>query len=196
LVQAQVSASAGSFTLSYDRAQRMLTNEARQGMPGAQQSKKSYSTRLMYVGSSRIGTAKADIVIEWEGNPYGEIGTAVIKRDLDASTDWSKSTFNLTINKLERIPLPGTDPRAWPLVFSYDGTYDPVGNGHFEFNGLFEINAFGGLKFIDHKVVSRSLLDFAIAGKPEEYVIKGQDIIVATPTIPDEQLKYLKSKLP
>jgi hypothetical protein len=196
LVQAQVSASAGTFTLSYDRAQRMLTNEARQGMPGAQQSKKSYSTRLMYVGSSRIGTAKADIVIEWEGNPYGEIGTAVIKRDLDASTDWSKSTFNLTINKLERIPLPGTDPRAWPLVFSYDGTYDPVGNGHFEFNGLFEINAFGGLKFTDHKVVSRSLLDFAIAGKPEEYVIKGHDIILATPTIPDEQLKYLKSKLP
>lgn len=196
LVQAQVSASAGTFTLSYDRAQRMLTNEARQGMPGAQQSKKSYSTRLMYVGSSRIGTAKADIVIEWEGNPYGEIGTAVIKRDLDASTDWSKSTFNLTINKLERIPLPGTDPRAWPLVFSYDGTYDPVGNGHFEFNGLFEINAFGGLKFTDHKVVSRSLLDFAIAGKPEEYVIKGHDIILATPAIPDEQLKYLKSKLP
>jgi hypothetical protein len=196
MVQAQVSASAGSFSLSYDRAQRMLTNEARQGMPGAQQTKRSYAARLMYVGIGMPGFAKADITIEWEGNPYGEIGTAVIKRDLDASTDWSKSSFNCTINKLERIPFPGTDPRSWPLVFSYDGTYDPAGNGHFEFNGEFEINAFGGLKFNKHKVVSRALLEFAIIGKPEEYVIKGQDIPVATPTIPDEQVKYLKSKLP
>jgi hypothetical protein len=92
--------------------------------------------------------------------------------------------------------VPNTDPRAWPLVYGYEGTYDPVGNGHFEFSGEFEINAFGGLKFNRHEVVSRSLLDFAIGGKPEDYVRKGQDAIVATPAIPQEQIDYLKATLP
>ena len=43
-------------------------------------------------------------------------------------------------------------------------TYDPWGNGMFEFSGEFEINAFGGIKFVKHQVVSRSMLDFAIGG--------------------------------
>ena len=196
VVQSQVSASQGSFTLSYDKAQRMLTNEARTLMPGAQTSKQSFSKTLMYVGAGKLNAAEATVIIEWEGNAYGEIGTAVIRRDLANSTEWSKSSANFTITKVDRIPLPQTDPRTWPLVYTYEGTYDPWANGYFEFSGEFEINAFGGLKFNRHEVYSRAFLDFAITGTPDQYVQKGQDISPAVPEIPQEQLSYLKTKLP
>jgi hypothetical protein len=197
LVQAQVSASQGSFSLSYDKAQRLLTSEARAQMPGSQSSKKSYSHRLMFIGMWKpIEPAYAEIIIEWEGNPYGEIGTPVIRRNLSTSTEWSKSSANVTITRVERIPLPKTDPRTWPINYTYEGTYDPYANGYFEFSGEFELNAFGGLKFNRHEVFSRSFIDFTIGGKPENKVKKGDDVIVAVPTIPKEQLDYLKTKLP
>ena len=198
IIQTQVNASGGSFQLLFDKAQRLLTADARNKMPGAQRAKSKYSRLLMFFGAAAPGPdpANANVIIEWEGNPHGEISTPVIRRDLKTSTEWSRSSASVTITKIERIPVPNTDPRAWPLVYSYDGTYDPVGNGHFEFSGEFEVNAFGGLKFNRHEVVSRSLLDFAIGGKPEDYVRKGQDAIVATPAIPQEQIDYLKSTLP
>jgi hypothetical protein len=198
IIQTQVNASGGSFQLVYDKAQRLLTADARNKMPGAQTSKSKYSRHLMYIGSSSpvIDFAEANIIIEWEGNPYGEIGTPVIRRDLKTSSDWSKSSASVSISKLDRIPLPGTDPRAWPIVYNYEGTFDPVFNGQFEFSGEFEINAFGGLKFNRHEVVSRSLLDFAISGKSEDYVQKGKDVVVPMPTIPQEQIDYLRSTLP
>jgi GH24 family phage-related lysozyme (muramidase) len=196
VVQSQVSASQGSFTLSYDKAQRMLTNEARQEMPGSQSAKKSYSTQLLFMGNDAPNQAKAHIIIEWEGNAYGEIGTPVMRRDLTTSTEWSRSSANTTITKVDRIPVPNIDPRTLPIIYTYEGTYDPFGNGHFEFSGEFELNAFGGLKFNRHEVVSRSLLDFAIGGSPSDYVVKGQDILVPVPAIPQEQIDYLKKKLP
>jgi hypothetical protein len=197
VAQAGVSASSGSFTLNYDRAQRLLTNEARQAMPGAQVAKQKYRRNLLNINPGKgIGMAVADIVIEWEGNPYGEIGTPVIDRNLTTSTDWSRSSANISITKLERIPLPNTDPRTWPIVYSYSGAYDPVGNGHWEFQGEFEINAFGGLKFTKHQVVSRSLLEIAISKAPEEYVKKASDVIAAVPPLPQDQLAYLRTKLP
>jgi len=198
VVQAQVSASQGSFNLSYDKAQRLLTSEARSQMPGAQATKKSYSRQLFWIHSESpiVDFANARVIIEWEGNPYGEISTPVMRRDLAHSTEWSKSSNNVTITKVDRIPLPKTDPRTWPIVYTYEGTFDPVGNGYFEYSGEFEINAFGGLKFNRHEVVSRSLVDWAIAGKPEDYVQKGSDVIVPVPEIPKEQLDYLRTKLP
>src|SRR5215212_1183241 len=56
---------------------------------------KETQTRLVPAGSvqfGRINAAKADVIIEWEGNAYGEIGTPVIRRELKTSTDWSKSS--------------------------------------------------------------------------------------------------------
>lgn len=194
IVQTQVAASQGQFSLAYDKAARMLTSEARAAMPGSQTAKKSYSQQLFQIGAS--GFASADVIIEWEGNSYGEIGTAIIRRNLASSTEWSHSSCNITITKVDRIPLPGTDPRSWPIHFSYEGTYDPYANGYFEFSGEFQINAFGGLKFTRHEVVSRSLADWAISGKPTDYVRKGADVVAATPAVPQEQIDYLKSKLP
>ncbi len=198
VVQSQVNASGGSFQLVYDKAQRLLTPEARAKMPGSQTSKSKYTRQLLYIGSSSpvIDFANANIIIEWEGNPYGEIGTPVIQRDLKTSSDWSKSSAAVVITKLDRIPLPDLDPRAWPILYHYEGNYDPPGNGYWEFSGEFEINAFGGLKFNKHEVVSRSLIDFAISGAPEDYVAKGDDVIVAMPAIPQEQIDYLKANRP
>ncbi len=196
IVQAQVSSTQGGFSLSCDYAQRLLTNEARQKMKGAQKPKQTYRQELFWVGELKKGFADASIVIEWEGNSYGEIGTAVIRRDILHSTEWTKSTANITVKKIDRIPLPGTDPRTWPLVYTYEGTFDPYGNGYFEFSGEFEINAFGGLKYVRHEVVNRSFLEFAKIGKAEEYVRRGKDVVAQVPEIPQEQLDYLKSALP
>ena len=90
VVQAQVSASQGSFALSFDKAQRLLTNEARQSMPGAQKSKRSYSQHLLYLDTGKVNGAQADVIIEWEGNDYGEIGTPNIRRNLSTSTEMDK----------------------------------------------------------------------------------------------------------
>lgn len=143
-----------------------------------------------------MGFADAEVIIEWEGNDYGEIGSAVIRKNIKNSTDWSGSSCNVTIRRVERIPAPNTDPRAWPISYTYDGTFDPRGNGLYEFSGEFEINAFGGLHFVRHDLVSYSFSDFMKIGSPEDYVKRGADIVVATPQIPEEQIKYLKSKLP
>jgi hypothetical protein len=196
IVQAQVSATQGSFSLSYDKAQRILTTEARAQMPGSQSEKKSYAKTLFFIGGIRVGTAEATVVIEWEGNAYGEIGTPVIRRDLKSSTEWSSSSANLTITKIDRIPAAQSDPRTWALIYTYEGTYNPFGNGYFEFSGEFEINAFGGLKFNRHEVVSRSLIDLTLLSQPTSYVQRGIDEIVSTPIIPAEQMAYLRSRLP
>src|SRR5262249_14416738 len=87
IIQAQVSATQGSFSLSYDKAARLLTADARAAMPGSQTSKTSYSKKLFWIGELKEGFADATVIIEWEGNPYGEISTPVIRRDLAHSTE-------------------------------------------------------------------------------------------------------------
>jgi hypothetical protein len=194
--QAAGSATSGTFVLTYPVAQRLLASEARLKMPGAQTAKQAYSRHLFYLGIGAINAAEADVIIEWDGNPYGEIATPIIRKKLDTSTDWSRSAATIAIVKRDGIPLPNTDPRTWPIVYSYEGSYDPYGNGLFEFTGEFEINAFGGLKFNRHEVVSRSAADFAIGGTPYDKVQHGADNIVPVPEIPQEQIEYLKTRLP
>jgi hypothetical protein len=198
VAQAGVSASQGTFTMTYDKAQRLLTPEARAAMPGAQAATQSYSRKLFFIGSSAplVEMASAKVIVEWQGNAYGEISTPVIRRDLDASTEWSHSSANIAITKLDQIPPANTDPRTWPVVFHYEGTYDPVGNGYFEFTGEFMIDAFGGIKWGRHQVVSRSLADWAIEGKPEDYVQRGPDVAATVPPVPDEQERYLQAHRP
>ena len=196
VVQSQVAASQGAFTLTYDKAQRLLSTEARVKMPGAAATKSRYERQLLYVGIGRLNAAEAQVIIEWEGNAYGEISTPIIRKDLKNSTDWSKSSATIAITKRDVIPPSNSDPREWPIVYHYDGSYDPWGNGMFEFTGDFEITAFGGIKFTKHEVVSRSLADWAIAGSPDDYVVKGADVAIATPQLPADQLEYLKTRLP
>jgi hypothetical protein len=196
VAQAGYAASQGTFTLTYDKAQRLLTPDARASMPGAQAATQSYSRRLLHLGITRPGTAKATLVIAWQGNAYGEITTPVIERDLAESTEWSHSSAQVTITKLDTIPPPDTDPRAWPIVYHYNGNYDPLGNGYWEFSGEFQIDAFGGIKWNKHQVVSRSFSDRLLGDPPEAYVVRGPDVTATVPPIPDEQLQYLRSHRP
>jgi hypothetical protein len=192
VAQAGASASQGTFTLTYDKAQRLLTSDARAAMPGAAAATQTYTRRIFDIEPGQVGMANAVINIEWQGNAYGEVGTPVIRRDLASSSEWSHSSFSCAIIKLDRIPPANTDPRAWPIVYSYEGTFDPVGNGYFEFSGEFQIDAFGGIRWNRHQVVSRSLIDAAIGGRPEDYVARGPDVASTIPTIPPEQLDYLR----
>lgn len=198
LVQAQVAATTqGSFTLTFDKAERLLTNEARQAMPGSTRVGKSQYERLvLHIPNARAGTASADIVVRWEGNAYGEIGTVMIDRDLANSTEWSHSSATIRMDWLHQIPINGVDPRAWPIVYTYSGTYDPLGNGYFEFEGEFQINAFGEIKFNKHKVYSRSLSDWILKHDTDYYVQRGPAVLATVPTIPKDQLDYLKKHLP
>jgi hypothetical protein len=196
VAQAGVSASTGTLTLTYDKAQRLLTAQARAEMPGAQAATNNYRRTLFSVGVGKPGFAYATIIIEWQGNAYGEIGTPVIRKDLSDSSDWQHSSAVFAISKLDQIPPAGVDPRAWPVVYHYEGNYDPFGNGYWEFSGEFQIDAFGGIKFNHHQVVDRSAIESANLGKPEEFVRKGPDMIAAVPAIPDEQVKYLHAHAP
>jgi GH24 family phage-related lysozyme (muramidase) len=197
MVQGQVAATQGSFTLTFDKAERLLANEARQQMPGATHAHKTkYQRLILHIPQARAGTANADVIAEWEGDDYGEIGTVVIRRDLANSTEFSKSSATINMTWVRQIPPDGVDPRAWPIAYSYDGTFDPLGNGYFEFHGEFEITAFGGMKFTKHEVYSRSFADWAIAGEPSTHVQRGPDVVGAVPAIPPEQLAYLRAHLP
>jgi hypothetical protein len=196
VTQAAISASIGTLTLTYDKAQRLLTAQARTEMPGAQAATNNYSRTLFSVGVGKPGFAYAAIIIEWQGNAYGEIGTPVIRKDLDNSSDWQHSSAVFNISKLDQIPPANADPRTWPVVYHYEGNYDPLGNGYWEFSGEFQIDAFGGIKFNRHHVVDHSTMEFANLGKPEEFVRKGPDVIATAPAIPDEQVNYLRAHAP
>jgi GH24 family phage-related lysozyme (muramidase) len=192
LVQSGIQAGGGSLAFTYDKFERLLTTQARLAMPGAAVPKHQYSQRFLTLYPNRPGQATADLLVTWEGNAFGEIGTVVMKKDLDNSTDWSRSSAQVTVTRVNKIPPANTDPRTWPITYRYEGSYDPVGNGHWEFEGEFEINAFGGFKVNLHKVVSRSAIDMLISHEDAFYVKRGTDYVPPVPPLPAEQLDYLR----
>jgi GH24 family phage-related lysozyme (muramidase) len=197
IVQSQVAATQGSFSLAFDKAERLLNTEARQAMPGvAKAGKSKYQRLVLHIPNAHPTTANADIVVRWEGSAYGEIGTVMIERDLANSSEWSKSSANIVMTWVHQIPTDGVDPRAWPIVYKYSGTVDPLGNGYFEFEGEFEIDAFGGIKFNKHAVYSRSLSDWVLKHDTAWYIQRGPDVATTIPNIPQDQLDYLKKHLP
>ena len=195
LVQSGIQAfPSGSLQVSYDSQQRLLTPQARLDMPGAATPRNTYTRNLFWFPAIRAGVAEAMLRITWDGNAYGEIGTPTVSKDLDQTSDWSRSSCTIQIRAVSRIPE-GTDPRTWPLWYHYEGTFDPLGNGQWDFNGDFELNAFGGLAFHNHRNVSRSLLDFAISGV-DNNSWKCADVASTVPTIPDDQMAYLRGHAP
>ena len=182
----------GNFTLSSDKAQRLLTPQARQKLGTTP--KTTYTYPLLWINFDKPIGDIADALLEvtWEGNAYGEIGAAYVRRNIKSAQAFSKSSLNVNFTKLDRIPPQAMkDPREWPVVFAYDGTYDPYLNGQFEFQGEFEINAFGGLKFTRHEVKSVSFVDFMISGKPENKVQKQSNRSYTIPPLPADQRAYL-----
>jgi len=196
IAQAGVQAVTGAFSLTYDKAQRLLTSEARLAMPGARAATQSYVRRFLSVPAMRAGTANAEILVEWGGNAYGEMESVVFKKDLHETSDWSRSDLRVAVTLLGRVPS-GTDPRAWPFTFRYDGSFDPVGNGLVDFEGEIQLDAFGGIRWVrPHTVVSHSLADWTLSGEPEDWVRRGPDVPSTVPTIPAEQAAFLRTHLP
>lgn len=194
IVQSQVNAfPGGALTVSYDKQQRLLTPEARLRMPGAMRPKNVYTRDLFWFPKIRTNAAEAQLVITWEGNDYGEISTPIITKDPDRTSEWTRSEASLVITAVSRIPT-GSDPRTWPLSYHYEGNFDPYGNGEWEIQGNFEINAFGGIAFHGHRVTSRSLMDFALDVHPDRW--KGADVTATAPTIPADQMAYLREHVP
>lgn len=186
----------GNLTISSDKAQRLLTPQARQKLNS--RPKTSYTYPILWINFDKpiFGAADAEIEVTWEGNDYGEIGGAYVRRNLTNTTAFSKSSLNVSFTKLDKIPPNNMkDPREWPVVFAYDGTFDPWGNGQFEFQGEFEINAFGGLKFVRHEAKSVSLADWAISGKATDIIQKKSDRSYTVPTLPPDQKKYLLEQI-
>ncbi|RYC05227.1 glycoside hydrolase family protein [Nocardioides zhouii] len=196
IAQSALQAGGGGLDFTYQQVERLLTTQARLQMPGAAATKQSYKHRFLSLDAMKPGMANADLVVTWEGNAFGEISTVVMKKDLATSTDWTKAEGKVTVIKVSPIPAAGTDPRTWPITYRYEGSFDPVGNGKWEFEGEFEINAFGGFKVNNHSVVSRSLSDFLKAHDKESYVKRGVNHIPAVPPLPPEQLDYLRKNAP
>ena len=192
IAQSSLQAGGGGLEFTYQQVERLLTTQARLAMPGAAATKQSYKHRFLSLDAMKPGMANADLVVTWEGNAFGEISTVVMKKDLATSTDWTKAEGKVTVIKVSPIPAAGTDPRTWPITYRYEGSFDPVGNGKWEFEGEFEINAFGGFKVNSHNVVSRSLSDFLKLHDKESYVKKGVNHIPVVPPLPQEQLDYLR----
>jgi GH24 family phage-related lysozyme (muramidase) len=194
IVQSQINAfPGGSLQVTYDSQQRLLAPQARLDMPGSMRPKNTYTRTLFWLPSLGPNLAEALIKITWDGNDYGEIGTPTISKDLDQTSDWSRSSASINVRAVSRIPV-GADPRTWPLWYHYEGNFDPWANGEWDFNGDFEINAFGGIAFHDHKWKSRSQLEFAVDVHPDKW--KGPDVTAAVPTIPADQMDYLRGHAP
>ncbi|MEV6598588.1 hypothetical protein AB0M36_17180 [Actinoplanes sp. NPDC051346] len=192
VAQAGLSAASGSLSLTYDKAHRLLTDDARREMPGARAATSKHRRTFLSLQPGKALQANAELIVEWEGNAYGEVGTVILSRDLTNSSDWTHSDAAVTVTRMNTIPPSGSDPRTWPIVYRYEGAYNPVGNGKWEFDGEFEINAFGGFKVNRHLVVSRSAVDFMISQGNDFYVKKGTDYVPDVPPLPAEQLEYLR----
>lgn len=196
IAQSSLQAGGGGLDFTYQQVERLLTTQARLAMPGAATSKQPYSHRFLTLSALKPGMAYADFLVTWEGNAFGEISTVVMKKDLSNTSDWTRADGRVAVTKISPIPASGTDPRTWPITYRYEGSFDPVGNGKWDYEGEFEINAFGGFKVNSHNVVSRSLSDFLKAHDKESYVKKGVNHIPAVPPLPPEQLEYLRKNAP
>jgi hypothetical protein len=186
----------GNLSISSDKAERLLTPQARQKLGAIP--KTTYTYPILYISAPRPLVNNADALLEvtWEGNNYGEIGAAYVRRNLKSIASFHKTSLTVAFTKHDRIPPTSMkDPREWPVVFGYDGSYDPWGNGQFEFQGEFEINAFGGLTITRHEVKSVSFIEFAIAGNASAYVQKQSNRSYTVTPLPAPQKKYLLEQI-
>ncbi len=137
--------------------------------------------------------AKVTFIVEVSSNDYGEI-VGLVKHSLTGSSNFDYTSLNVTFTNLGMNPRPTSskDPRSWPIRVAYQGQYDPVGNGKWDFQGEFEFNAFGYFKILKHNVVDRSFITIANFGKPSDFVYRFHDSSgTAIPRLPADQRRIL-----
>jgi hypothetical protein len=115
--------------------------------------------------------------VHWQGNRYGEMGGAYVQVDLPNTSNFIKSSLDARFTALETMPRKGEDDRLWPMVWIFEGEFDPVGAGDYAFQGKFEINAFGGFT-----PVSLVVMDEGIGfGSTRPAVNEGKPIAGSSP---------------
>lgn len=125
-----------------------------------------------------------------DSNDYGEV-VAYVRKNMQHTDSFSKSSFTATFKSLGLYPREGgeKDPRAWPIRYSYEGTYDPWGGGEFDFQGEFIFNAFGMFRILEHRVVDRSVIE---CSDPNLVVFRFSDRSQYTiPELPEPQRRIL-----
>jgi len=120
----------------------------------------------------------ADFTVHWEGNNYGEMGAAYVSVD-PKHTEFLLSSLDVSFRPLQNLPRRGDDSRLWPMQWLYEGNFDPFGRGEWEFQGRFEIDAFGAFRNLEHLVTDRSMIRFSAPA--ESYVRPGPEVPGLTP---------------
>lgn len=174
VAQEQAAISQGGLAIGRETASRFASPP--------QPKKADYKRQIIFVSRNHpiLPNVRADIYIRWSGNDFGEIGGAYIWVDPD-HPQFSRSSLTASFTPLNDLPNRGDDPRAWPMQWIYNGRFDPLGAGDYEFDGKFEINAFGGFKILEHTVTDHST---GFVDSPYDYVARGPDVTVKTPPMP------------
>ena len=140
--------------------------------------------------------AQVHFTVEVDANACGEF-VALVSHSLEGSTSFSYSSMQATFTCLGLFPFADAlDTRGSPARVAYQGSYDKMGNGHWDFKGQFEFNAFGYFKILRHNVVSRSLADWALSGRPSDYVYRfNNQLTWRLPPLGDSQRRIAEAEV-
>ena len=121
--------------------------------------------------------------MHWQGNDFGEMGAAYVDVSPDHSA-FTHSSLSVEFKPLDNLPNKGQDVRAWPMQWIYSGNFDPVGPGDYDFQGKFEIDAFGGFRILEHSVNDNSTFLKWGGAAAEKLVERGEDIAAPIRPLP------------
>ena len=134
--------------------------------------------------------------ILWDGNDYGEMAGAHVEIDL-GHTELTRSSLLVQFNPLSSLRQEGDDLRAWAMHWLYKGDFNPVGAGEWEFQGEFEIDAFGGFRNLRHEVTDRTTgFSFGATYDKDRVVAAGPTVSKPIRPVPKGALKVRPPKLP
>jgi len=162
-VQEQAAITQGGLRYQSDKGSRV-------GNP-PKPSDQEYNQAVLGVGrESVLPDVYAVFRVHWQGNKFGEIGGAYVQLSLPESSEFHEhgSSLDVHFTCLDTMPKMGDDPKLWPMQWTYEGNFDPLGPGQYAFNGKFEIDAFGGFKSLEHVVVDHS----ALKGDPPTKMVR------------------------
>lgn len=177
-----------SFTGGNINVEHFIITRSMKSEPSAKFNQ-SYTYRLFNIEWWSLGTTKVYVDLNITSNDLGEFSAKTEFNVKESAEGASATTINFSNRGV--FAVEGTsvnDPRAYPFRVSYSGSFDPRGNGFYYFEGEFEFNAFGLLRFIKHDTKNKSTIP-----------IQGSDSVVATgeehnfsiPALPEKQRKIL-----
>lgn len=139
------------------------------------------SCLLLNVASRDYASAAFNVL--WEGNDYGEIGSARVRVSLPHTTAFTHSSATVAFEALPNLIQPGGDKRTWQMAWEYEGSFDLGGPGYLMFQGGFAIDAFGNFRPTGHVVVDRSTMPPQPLGFVLAPVLDPRDLVVPGPAV-------------